>query len=177
MEENHKIKAIIGLGNPGAQYYMTRHSIGFRILDALAEKHTLSWRKAENMEYTELRNDSAMYFIKPMTFMNNSGDVISWLKKKGIATEETLVVHDDLEKKFGSISVKQGGSARGHNGLRSIIGMIGQNFWRLRFGIGRPENKDDVSDYVLKPFSKEEEDKVAALINDAVVALTDLTRS
>ena len=171
MEEKPVIKAIIGLGNPGPKYYMTRHSIGFRVLDALAEKHTLSWQKSDLMEYAELRDDGVVYLIKPMTYMNDSGKVIPWLKKKGIETEEIIVVHDELEKKFGNLSVRQGGSARGHNGLRSIMGIIGQNFWRLRFGVGRPENKEDVSNYVLQTFFKEEEEQVPTLIDDAATIL------
>jgi PTH1 family peptidyl-tRNA hydrolase len=167
MEEKPTIKVIIGLGNPGSKYYTTRHSIGFCILDALVEKHNLVWQKSDLMEYAELRNDAVIYFIKPMTYMNSSGKVIPWLQKKGIKSEDIMVIHDDLEKKFGSISIKQGGSARGHNGLRSIIGMIGQNFWRLRFGIGRPENKEDVGDYVLESFSKDEEPQILELINKA----------
>ena len=118
MEEKPTIKAIIGLGNPGSKYYTTRHSIGFRILDALADKHNLVWQKSDLMEYAELRNDAVIYFIKPMTYMNSSGKVIPWLQKKGIKAEDIMVIHDDLEKKFGSLSIKQGGSARGHNGLR-----------------------------------------------------------
>jgi len=174
MNEKPAIKAIIGLGNPGAKYYTTRHSIGFCVLDVLADRLNASWDKNNLMEYAEVRNDSVIYLIKPLTYMNDSGKVIPFLQKKGIKTEEIVVVHDELEKKFGSISIKQGGSARGHNGLRSIIGMIGQNFWRLRFGIGRPENKDDVSGYVLKPFTPEEEKQIPTLIEQAVDSLQTL---
>ena len=99
--------------------------------------------------------------------MNNSGDVVPYLQKKGIQSNEILVVHDELEKNFGSITVREGGSARGHNGLKSIISRCGPEFFRLRFGIDRPENREDVADYVLEKFS-EPEDEVDALINKSV---------
>lgn len=154
MEKN--IKAIIGLGNPGHQYRNNRHNIGFKVLDALAEQHSASWLSKPLMQVTDIQLDNKkVLLIKPQTFMNSSGQVISFLQKKGIDAENILVVHDELEKKFGSIMIRQGGSHRGHNGLRSIIGVCGQDFWRIRFGVGRPENKDDVSDYVLSNFQED----------------------
>jgi PTH1 family peptidyl-tRNA hydrolase len=155
MEEKN-IKAIIGLGNPGHQHRRNRHNIGFRVLDALAEQHQASWSEKPLMHVATIQlNNKKVLLVKPQTFMNSSGQVISFLQKKGIEAEDIMVVHDELEKKFGSIAVRQGGSHRGHNGLRSIIGSCGQDFWRIRFGIGRPENKDDVSDYVLSNFTEE----------------------
>lgn len=167
------IKVVIGLGNPGSKYYKTRHNIGFRVLDALAEKHLVSWQSKQQMELSEIVLDSAkqhhtIFLVKPQTYMNSSGDVAPFLKKQGIKTEEILVVHDELEKRFGAISVKQSGSARGHNGLRSLIERLGDTFWRVRFGIGRPENKADVGDYVLSNFTKQEEEQLPALIEEAV---------
>lgn len=154
MEKN--IKAIIGLGNPGHQYRNNRHNIGFKVLDALAEQHGASWSSKPLMQVTDIQLDNKkVLLIKPQTFMNSSGQVISFLQKKGIDAENILVVHDELEKKFGSIMIRQGGSHRGHNGLRSIIGVCGQDFWRIRFGVGRPENKDDVSDYILSNFQED----------------------
>lgn len=162
------IKAIIGLGNPGAQFEDTRHNIGFRILDALAEKYGASWKQRDQMEIAEIvLNDQIILLIKPLTFMNNSGKVIHFLQKKGIKPEETLVVHDELEMPFGKLSFKMGGSARGHNGLKSIIAQWGDNFERLRFGIGRPEQRDQVSDYVLQNFS-EKPDEIDFAIKKAV---------
>ena len=100
--------------------------------------------------------------------MNRSGEVISFLQKKGIKSDEILVIHDELEKPFGNLSIKFGGSAKGHNGLRSIISVVGQDFWRLRFGIGRPDNKENISEYVLSPFSTQEESEIPNLIDKAV---------
>ena len=105
--------------------------------------------------------------IKPQTFMNASGKVIPFLLKKGIKGENILVVHDELEMPFGKIKVKFGGSAKGHNGLRSIIDIIGKDFWRLSFGIDRPENREDVGQYVLSNFT-EKTDDLEAGINQAV---------
>lgn len=164
-----RIKAIIGLGNPGPTYYKTRHSIGFRVVDEIARRYDISFIKFDDKEYAQVNIcGSSVYILKPLTFMNKSGEVIHFLLKKGIKPEEILVVHDELEKSFGDISIKFGGSAKGHNGLKSIINMIGQDFWRLRFGIGRPDNKDDVSAYVLSHFSTQEECEVPNLIDKAI---------
>ena len=170
-----KIKAIIGLGNPGAKYYKNRHSIGFQVVNQLAEKFDTPWHSSSDMEYSRVFTPQAegdqiheIFLVKPMTFMNNSGRVIPWLLKKGIKGEHILVVHDDLERKFGKISLSLGGSHRGHNGLKSIIGVIGADFWRLRFGIGRPEDKDLVSSYVLSNFTQEEEYQLPELMNQAI---------
>jgi len=174
MTQKLAIKAIIGLGNPGPKFYNTRHNIGFRILDTLAQTHGGVWHKKNEMEYAEVTigNDHVM-LIKPQTFMNNSGRVVPSLLKKDIKTENILVVHDELEKPFGNVSIKMGGSAKGHNGLRSIITACGPDFPRLRFGIARPLNKEDVPDYVLTNFS-ENADGLEQAIAHAVKTITDL---
>lgn len=169
------ITAIIGLGNPGPKFAYTRHNIGFRIVDALAHKHGASWKDKDNMDYAEIVLDGInVLLIKPQTFMNSSGRVLPYLFKKGIKPENILVAHDELEKKFGNVSIKFGGSARGHNGLRSIMEVAGtQDFARLRFGVGRPENKEDVGDYVLRNFSESQEE-VAELIEKSAVMIEEL---
>ncbi len=175
--DKSKIRAIIGLGNPGAKYYKTRHSIGFRIIDELAKTLYAEWQMSHDMEHAQVKlsldpyasEDLApVHFVKPLTYMNNSGKVLSYLLKKGIKPDQILVIHDELEKSFGHIRVKFGGSAKGHNGLRSIIDRIGKDFWRLPFGIGRPEDKSQVGDYVLKPFVPEEEKELGSLVGQAV---------
>lgn len=161
------IKIIIGLGNPGTKYHNNRHNIGFLILDALAEKYNASWQKKADRETAECEiNGKKITLIKPQTFMNSSGKVIPSLSKQGITADNILVIHDELEKPFGSIAIKTSGSHRGHNGLRSIIAICGADFHRLRFGIGRPENKEDVPNYVLNNFSKNE--IVEPLIHEAI---------
>jgi peptidyl-tRNA hydrolase, PTH1 family len=165
------IKAIIGLGNPGPNYYYTRHSIGFRILDELAKEYGLSWQSKENQEIATLIKDGKkIIFIKPQTFMNSSGKVIPGLLKQGIKAENILVVHDELEQPFGNVRIKVGGSAHGHNGLKSIIAACGDQFARLQFGIGRPTFKEDVPKYVLEKFKENPED-LEHLIQKAVSLL------
>ena len=168
------IKAIIGLGNPGKQYYHHRHSIGFRIVDAMAQKYDDNlWRERDNMEFAEIIiNDHKVLLVKPQTFMNASGKVVPYLLKQGIKPENILVVHDELEYPFGKIKIRFGGSHRGHNGLKSIAALIGLEFPRLRFGIGRPEEKSDVSKYVLENFENPAE--VDRLILQAVEIIEKL---
>ena len=168
------IKAIIGLGNPGPKYHNHRHNIGFRVLDALAERHGGSWQKKDNAEIAQIMiNNQRIILIKPLTFMNDSGRVVPPLLKQGIKSENILVVHDELEKPFGDVSIRIGGSAKGHNGLRSIIGVCGPDFARLRFGIGRPERKEDVPDYVLSNFVESQTDR-AQHIEEAVDSIEQL---
>ena len=182
-KEFHKrlLKAIVGLGNPGSGHSCNRHNIGFRVVDELSKKLYSSWSKSGDIEHSEARlsldpynaEAQSVVLVKPMAYMNNSGRAIPFLLKKGIKSDQILVIHDELEKVFGNVSVKFGGSARGHNGLRSIIGVIGKDFWRLRFGIGRPERKEMVGDYVLSNFSRQEEDELSGLVDGAVEILLD----
>ena len=168
------IKVIVGLGNPGPQFVYTRHNIGFRVVDALAEKYNAVWQSKDRMLTTIIMvNGHSIQLIKPQTFMNSSGEVVPGLLKKGIKPDMILVVHDELEKQFATLTFKEGGSHKGHNGLRSIIGACGDAFWRLRCGIGRPECKEDVPAYVLQKF-KEPVDQIEAFIEKAVSLLEAL---
>lgn len=169
-----EIKAIIGLGNPGSGYYRHRHSIGFRVVDALAKKLGAQWRERDDMLLAEVQlGGHKVLLVKPQTFMNNSGKVIPYLTKQGIEAKNILVVHDELELPFGEIKFKLGGSHKGHNGLKSIIASCGPDFARLRFGIGRPEDKAQVADYVLQNFS-EGADEIGRLIEKAVGMIEEL---
>lgn len=153
------IKAIVGLGNPGKQYSYTRHNIGFMIVDALAEHFGSSWHQKDSMEIADIRiNENRVILVKPQTFMNSSGKVVPYLNKQGIKPESILVIHDELELPFGKLKYKNGGSAKGHNGLRSIIEHGGPDFPRLCVGIGRPAQKEMVGTYVLQNFSETEKD-------------------
>ena len=159
MNEKYDIKAVIGLGNPGPKYYFTRHSIGFQVVDYFARLHNAEWSSKEIMEVAEIPLESGKVFlIKPQTFMNSSGKVIPWLLKKGVKAENIVVVHDELEHPFGKVTMRLGGSAKGHNGLKSIISVCGVDFYRIRCGISRPERREDVPNYVLKRFSESEDD-------------------
>jgi len=161
------IKAIIGLGNPGRKYQFTRHNIGFLVVDALCEQYGGTWQSRDVMEIAEISiNMQRVVLVKPQTFMNDSGKVIPLLQKQGVQAENILVVHDELEMPFGKMKIKVGGSARGHNGLRSIIERCGKEFARLCFGIGRPEQREMVGQYVLQNFS-EDMVEVQRLIDEA----------
>jgi PTH1 family peptidyl-tRNA hydrolase len=168
-----KPKIIIGLGNPGSSFNRTRHNIGFAVLDELCKAHGGSWSKKHNYEYAQISiNNHSVLLIKPQTYMNNSGRVLPHIKKQGIESQDILVVHDELEFPFGKIGMKYSGSARGHNGLKSLIASMGADFYRLRCGIDRPLDKADVPDYVLARFSESHADvldfvdKVVSFINE-----------
>ncbi len=170
----NSIRAIIGLGNPGPRFAFTRHNAGFLVIDELADRYHGSWQEKDNFTCAEIvMGDKKIILVKPLTFMNESGRVIPFLQKKGIKPEETLVIHDELEKPLGKLAIKRGGSHRGHNGLRSIITAYGLEFLRLRFGIGRPERKEDVPDYVLAPFDVPR-NEVLEKVNEAVAMIENL---
>jgi peptidyl-tRNA hydrolase, PTH1 family len=135
---------VVGLGNPGRSYERTRHNAGYLVADELARRHDGSWRKKKKVEVSLISlgiNDAAL--LKPTTFMNNSGSALS-----DYGPENLIVVHDDLDLEAGTVRVKVGGGAGGHNGLRSIIGSLGNDFVRVRIGIGRPPPGMSVTDYV-----------------------------
>ncbi len=158
-KEKQNILAVIGLGNPGKKFINTRHNIGFRVVELLCDRFYGSWQEKNNMELATVALDGKkILLIKPQTFMNDSGKIIPFLQKQGIKAENILVVHDELEKKFGTLQIRLGGSHRGHNGLRSIIDHCGKEFYRLRFGIGRPEKKEDVGNFVLQNFTESNDD-------------------
>ena len=136
---------VVGLGNPGRSYQRTRHNAGYLVADELAKRHGGSWRKKKKAEAAPvslgLKNVTIM---KPTTFMNNSGSALADYR-----TEDLIVVHDDLDLEAGTVRVKVGGGAGGHNGLRSIIQNLGNDFVRVRIGIGRAPTGVTVTDYVL----------------------------
>lgn len=174
MNNKPHILAIIGLGNPGHKFERTRHNIGFIVVDALADRHHGAWQKKDAMETTTINlGEQQVILIKPQTFMNDSGRVIPFLLKKGIKAENILVVHDELQLPFGKLKMRQGGSPKGHNGLRSIIQVIGQDFPRLSIGIARPERKEDVGNYVLQNFSESHAD-LQVMVDAAVTQIESL---
>ena len=135
----------MGLGNPGRSYESTRHNIGFLVADELARRHGGSWRAKKKAEAAPVGlGFKNVTLLKPTTFMNNSGAAVA-----GYQPEQLIVVHDDLDLPVGDVRVKVSGGAGGHNGLRSIIGRLGNDFVRVRIGIGRPPAGVTVTDYVL----------------------------
>jgi PTH1 family peptidyl-tRNA hydrolase len=150
---------IAGLGNIGPEYELTRHNIGFLVLDRLADQHKLSFELSRHAEKSELKyKGRQIHFIKPTTYMNLSGKAVSyWLNELKIPKENLLVVLDDLALPFGTLRMRTKGSSAGHNGLKNMEELLGgQDYARLRFGISDTFNKGHQKDYVLSNFSKEE---------------------
>ncbi|MEF3274769.1 MAG: aminoacyl-tRNA hydrolase [Chloroflexus sp.] len=153
---------IVGLGNPGERYARTRHNIGFRSVETLAERHGLTFRSQRaNSEIAEgyIRGQRVV-LVKPQTYMNLSGQAVSALRNwyKIDPARELLIIYDDLDLPFARLRLRERGSAGTHNGMRSIVTQLGTTeFPRLRVGIGQPPANMDAADYVLSRFTPEEE--------------------
>lgn len=152
------IKLIVGLGNPGLQYERTRHNAGFLFLDSMVEQTGGRWSSAAHFQ-AEMSNiqigGNKLVLLKPMTFMNRSGlSVGKVLRYFKLATDELMVVHDELDLPEGVVKLKRDGGHAGHNGIRDVIAHVGtKDFYRLRIGIGRPPVGANVADYVLSGLS------------------------
>jgi len=153
---NKNLKLIVGLGNPGVNYYFNRHNLGFLILNNFL-KGKGSWQIQPKFQ-GEIQTYNEKFFAKPQTFMNNSGECVSRISVYyKIQPEEILVIHDEIDLEFGKIKISYDSSDAGHLGVRDIIKHLGtQNFYRLRFGIGRPHDYVPVDKFVLQDFTKEE---------------------
>ncbi len=161
---------IAGLGNPGPKYELTRHNIGFLTLDQLADEHKAEFRLERHAERAEVKHKGkSLNLIKPTTYMNLSGKAIAyWLQELKIPKENLLVIVDDLAIPFGSLRMRTKGSSAGHNGLKSIEETLGgQDYARLRFGIGSEFGKGQQVDYVLSNFTQEEFDKLPPIMKKA----------
>jgi len=166
---------IAGLGNPGPKYALTRHNIGFLVVDHIVDRSGESW--TERRDYAQARSSLSgerVTLLKPYTFMNRSGQVVAERARfYDQLNEDLVVVHDDLDLPFGTIRIKKGGSTAGHNGLRSIEADLGSgSYMRIRVGIGRPEHKSQVKSYVLQPFGSEEQQHMDTVIEGAAEAIT-----
>ena len=152
----------VGLGNPGSEHKLDRHNVGFMAIDHLLHFYRIndSLKKKFNGHYYKLsQKNGTIFFLKPQTFMNNSGrSVSSLIKFFSIKPSSVIVWHDEIDLDKGKIKVKFGGGHGGHNGIRDIIKHIGENFLRVRIGIGRPDNNLDPSKWVLSSFYKNEFD-------------------
>ena len=152
----------VGLGNPGSEYRLNRHNIGFMAIDQLLNFYKINdtYKKKFNGHYYKLsKNNRSIFFLKPQTFMNKSGSCVSSLIKFfSIKPSSVIVWHDEIDLEKGKIKVKFGGGHGGHNGIRDIIKHIGENFLRVRIGIGRPDNNEAPSKWVLSSFYKNEFD-------------------
>ncbi len=159
----------VGLGNPGSQYEKTRHNIGFRVIDKLVDDFSIQGLPARDISKTsfhgKLYRSANTFFLKPTTFMNLSGKSLLPVKQFfKIELDDVIVIHDDIDLPFGAVRFKKGGGHGGHNGLRSIDAMLGKEYLRVRVGVGKPEHKSQVADYVLHDFDESEEKDVERLI-------------
>ena len=157
----------VGLGNPGAQYALQRHNVGFMAADIIAEVHNFSpWTKKFRSLVCDGRiGRDKILLIKPQTFMNASGDAVQQaLAYYKLDTDALTVFHDELDLAPMKVKVKQGGGTAGHNGLRSIDAHLGPDFRRVRIGIGHPGHKDRVTGYVLGNYAKSEMDALSDLL-------------
>ena len=152
----------VGLGNPGSEHKLDRHNVGFMAIDHILNFYRINdtLKKKFNGHYYKLsQKNGTIFFLKPQTFMNNSGrSVSSLIKFFSIKPSSVIVWHDEIDLDKGKIKVKFGGGHGGHNGIRDIIKHIGENFLRVRIGIGRPDNNLDPSKWVLSSFYKNEFD-------------------
>lgn len=164
------MRLFVGLGNPGAKYQGNRHNIGFMVVDEIARRHGFApWRRRFQGETSEGTLDGErVILLKPMTFMNESGRAVqeasAYLK---ISLGDIAVLHDELELPFAKVRVKLGGGIAGHNGLRSISAHVGNDYRRVRLGIGHPGAKELVHNHVLGDFAKAERAQLDAF-NEAV---------
>ncbi|HEY8338037.1 MAG TPA: aminoacyl-tRNA hydrolase [Tardiphaga sp.] len=164
------MRLFVGLGNPGAKYQGNRHNIGFMVVDELVRRHGFApWRRRFQGETSEgTLERERVILLRPLTFMNDSGRAVQ--EAAGffkLAPAEIAVFHDELELPFGKVRVKVGGGIAGHNGLRSISAHVGNEYRRVRLGIGHPGVKELVHNHVLSDFAKSERPALEALI-DAV---------
>jgi PTH1 family peptidyl-tRNA hydrolase len=174
MPEEH-VKLIVGLGNPGAAYRLTRHNVGFMVTDRLAHRHRISFdsRKFKSIFGLGRIDGRRVILAKPMTFMNLSGPSVRDLAHFfSLDKENLLVIHDDIDLVFGKIKIKQKGGDGGHKGVKSLVEVFGSGaFARVRIGIGRPDTKQEVKGYVLSRFDASQEevlDEVITMAQDAV---------
>lgn len=152
---------ITGLGNPGREYELNRHNIGFLAVDQLADKYGQGNEKSafKGLVQSGSINGISVLFLKPQTFMNLSGESVgAAMRFYKIPIENVIVLHDELAIDSGVVRIKQGGGHAGHNGLKSIDQHAGNNYWRIRMGIGHPGEKHRVTGHVLGNFSNNEYD-------------------
>lgn len=165
---------IVGLGNIGEKYQLTRHNIGFMVIDEMTKNLSFSNINNPNFQSTLLKSGYNL-FSKPITYMNNSGIAAHAIKEYyKIDLENIIVIHDDLDLPFGAVKFKIGGGHGGHNGLKSLDAHITKEYIRVRVGIGKPADKSDVANYVLSNFSKEELNKLQDIIPHIIKAIEAL---
>ena len=167
------MKAIVGLGNPGPQYKGTRHNVGFEAVGILARRHGLQWELAPRgiEAFVAKWRPGDAIFVKPLTYMNLSGAaIVGLLQFYKIELADLFVIVDEVQLDTGRVKIRPGGSAGGHNGLKSVIASLGTTeFPRLRIGVGRGDKRRDLADHVLARFDPEER----STIDEAIVRAAD----
>ncbi len=175
----NKTVLVIGLGNPDKEYAGTRHNIGFEIVEEFASKNDFPGWIAKKDLKCELTShnmgETRVILCKPATFMNNSGEAVQAVQRFfRVYNQNTLVIYDELAIKFGSIRTRIGGSDAGHNGVKSLITHIGDDFNRLRIGIGSSiANKANAADFVLGKFTKKEQASLPPVINEGCSMMSE----
>lgn len=171
-----QIFLIVGLGNPGLTYDNTNHNVGFQCIDYLSSALEFPEFKLQfdGLYSYSLFNNCRIILLKPQTYMNLSGSAVQkFVQFYKIAKSNIVVIHDDLDLEPGYLRIKCGGSSGGHNGMKNIDSAIGNEYWRIRIGIGRPENKNiPISDYVLSNMSNDLKNKLPAIFNAISTNLT-----
>jgi len=165
------VKLIVGLGNPGPKYAGTRHNVGFVVLDEAARRASIGFESAPADALIARDRKTDVLFAKPMTYMNESGQAIGELLRYfKIDVADLLVVVDEVQLPLGKLRARARGSAGGHNGLKSVVQHVGDQFARLRLGVGRGDSRRDLADHVLAKFEKDEAEDVARMIERATDA-------
>ena len=164
------LQLFVGLGNPDKKLLVTRHNVGFWFLDSLSKKLNKDFiysKKFDSDIFINEYNNQEFTMMKPMSYINNSGVPIKkFIKNKNIKPDNILVIYDDIDLTVGKIRLKNGGGSGGHKGLNSIVEQLGsKNFWRLRIGIGKPEDKNKTVEYVLGKPSKRDKEIIMDSIN------------
>ena len=166
---------IVGLGNPGDKYEKTRHNVGFNVIDLLAKEYSIDVSKLKHKALIgEGRvGTEKVILVKPMTYMNLSGEsVVDICNYYNVYLENVIVIYDDIDLDVGKIRIRKKGSGGTHNGMRSIIKCLGSNeFPRVRVGISKPKNGQDLADFVLSRFAKEDEKSLNESFENAVAAI------
>jgi PTH1 family peptidyl-tRNA hydrolase len=176
----NKTVLIIGLGNPGKEYALTRHNVGFTCLDAFVNKNDemADWIQKKDLKAlvsTGRLGDKQVIAVKPTTFMNKSGDSVQAVANfYNILPADIVIIHDELDIDFGQIRLRTGGSSAGHNGIKSVSEQIGENYGRIRIGVGpKKPAKIKSEDYVLQKFSKDEQEQLPNLTREVLAIISE----
>jgi PTH1 family peptidyl-tRNA hydrolase len=167
------VKLVVGLGNPGAQYKGTRHNIGFAVIDEIARRAAIGFESApaEAVIAKWRRPEGGALLAKPLTFMNLSGQAVGEIARYfKVDVPDLLIVVDEAQLPLGKLRARARGSGGGHNGLKSVIALLGDDFSRLRIGVGRGGQQRDLADHVLSRFEKDEAAEVERMITRAADA-------